>query len=245
MFIYKITNLINNCLYIGQTIKDPQIRWKQHINLSKRASVRPLYVDMNKYGIASFKFEVVDFANNLEDLNKKEMAWAHHFNSFVPNGYNTADYQQTRYHLTEKQKKVKSANAVRQMTNKTKTERVKLAKFARSCWTEESKQKMKETKAELRRLGLHKKSFSRTEEHKKKLSQAMSSKYYIKSPDGYIYFVKNLKDFCLEKQLVRPSIAKVLVGSRNSCYGWTKSSKQEYLQQQKNPLNLISEIGEL
>lgn len=36
MIIYKITNLINNKCYIGQTIKTLNIRKLQHINTSKR-----------------------------------------------------------------------------------------------------------------------------------------------------------------------------------------------------------------
>jgi len=35
MIIYKITNKINNKSYIGQTIKNLDKRWKQHIYFSK------------------------------------------------------------------------------------------------------------------------------------------------------------------------------------------------------------------
>ena len=30
MYIYKITNDINNKVYIGQTVKKPEERWKEH-----------------------------------------------------------------------------------------------------------------------------------------------------------------------------------------------------------------------
>ena len=32
MYIYKITNKINNKIYIGQTIRPVEDRWKRHIN---------------------------------------------------------------------------------------------------------------------------------------------------------------------------------------------------------------------
>ena len=32
MYIYKITNKINNKMYIGQTIRPVEDRWKRHIN---------------------------------------------------------------------------------------------------------------------------------------------------------------------------------------------------------------------
>lgn len=50
--IYKITNLINSKVYIGQS-NDIERRFKQHksINEQKRHSHLPLYQAFNKYGI--------------------------------------------------------------------------------------------------------------------------------------------------------------------------------------------------
>ena len=35
MYIYKITNKINNKIYIGQTIRKIELRWKQHSEETK------------------------------------------------------------------------------------------------------------------------------------------------------------------------------------------------------------------
>ena len=91
MIIYKITNLINNKCYIGQTIKTLNTRKLQHINTSKRniEVSHHLYSSFNKYGIDNFIFEEIDTANTIDELNKKESYWIEYYQSTNPNlGYN-------------------------------------------------------------------------------------------------------------------------------------------------------------
>lgn len=44
MYIYKITNKINNKIYIGQTIKNINLRWQRHYTdaLSNRVKIQNL-----------------------------------------------------------------------------------------------------------------------------------------------------------------------------------------------------------
>ena len=63
MYVYKITNLINNKLYIGIT-KNIKSRFAYHrtryCKVSKREyKNKPLYQAMVKYGIENFKFEIL------------------------------------------------------------------------------------------------------------------------------------------------------------------------------------------
>lgn len=88
MFIYKITNTINNKVYIGQTIRDLSVRWGDYKHLSKKKSNRAINHAMRKHGIENFKIEEIDGANNQTELNYKEWLWIHKFNSLSPNGYN-------------------------------------------------------------------------------------------------------------------------------------------------------------
>lgn len=84
-YIYKITNIINNKVYIGQTTKTVEARWKQH----KRNSVSKkyaLYYAMRKYGIDNFKIETLEQCNN-KDLDEKEIEWIAFYNSYRE-GYN-------------------------------------------------------------------------------------------------------------------------------------------------------------
>jgi group I intron endonuclease len=88
MIIYKSTNKINGKIYIGQTTKNLEQRIKAHLNESKIDKNRPFLSSINKYGIDNFIFEIIDFANNLEELNDKEIYWINFYNSVSPNGYN-------------------------------------------------------------------------------------------------------------------------------------------------------------
>ena len=89
-YIYKITNLINQYLYIGQTVNTIEYRWKEHINtcfnsLSKSYNYL-IYKAIRKYGIENFKIEQVEECdNNL--LNEREQYWILQFDSYFLNGH--------------------------------------------------------------------------------------------------------------------------------------------------------------
>lgn len=90
MYIYKITNKINNKIYIGQVYnKSIYDRFNRHI---KEASPNSRsYIDraINKYGKENFICELIDNATSLQDLNKKEKYWISYYNSTNHNiGYN-------------------------------------------------------------------------------------------------------------------------------------------------------------
>ena len=84
-YIYKITNKIDNKIYVGQTIRDVEERWKDH--LKKRSNCRYLKSAINKYGVDNFEFQLVciTFDNNLDDM---EIKYIEQYNCLVPNGYN-------------------------------------------------------------------------------------------------------------------------------------------------------------
>ena len=88
MIIYKATNKITNKVYIGQTTHTLDKRIKSHIKESKIDSNRPFMLSINKYGVDNFIFETIDSANNLDELNNKEIYWIDFYNSVSPNGYN-------------------------------------------------------------------------------------------------------------------------------------------------------------
>lgn len=64
-YIYKITNILNNKVYIGQTIRNPSLRWNEHKSeslcpTSKHGYFYHLHCAIRKYGIESFVFEIID-----------------------------------------------------------------------------------------------------------------------------------------------------------------------------------------
>ena len=59
--IYKITNTITGDFYIGSS-KNVKLRWAQHKCPSrwKQHPNNPMYLDMRKYGVDSFVFEILE-----------------------------------------------------------------------------------------------------------------------------------------------------------------------------------------
>lgn len=88
MYIYKILNLINNKIYIGQSI-DVKRRFNRHINDALKGIEYPLYNDIRLYGAKNFIIDIIDEASNQEELNYKESYWINFYNSINPDiGYN-------------------------------------------------------------------------------------------------------------------------------------------------------------
>lgn len=83
--IYKITNLLNNKIYIGQSIH-PEKRWKEHQQHAKACDDNyPIHLAINKYGANNFSFEILEWT---EDYDNEEAKLIQEYNSLVPNGYN-------------------------------------------------------------------------------------------------------------------------------------------------------------
>lgn len=83
--IYKITNLVNNKSYIGQSI-DIDRRFKSHKNYPLENSNYPLYRAFRKYGIDNFSFEVLEECS-IKELDEKEIYYIKHYDTYN-NGYN-------------------------------------------------------------------------------------------------------------------------------------------------------------
>lgn len=82
--IYKITNLINNKVYIGQSINIAS-RWRRH-RTDANIKDTPLYQDIRKYGLNNFSFEVIEECTK-EQLDERERFWIDKYDSYN-NGYN-------------------------------------------------------------------------------------------------------------------------------------------------------------
>jgi len=81
--IYKITNLINGKIYIGES-KQPERRFKEHCNRgSKDNSLIDIAIKM--HGKENFKMEIIGWFENWQE---KEKYYIKEYNSLVPNGYN-------------------------------------------------------------------------------------------------------------------------------------------------------------
>lgn len=81
-YIYKITNTINGKVYIGKHKHS-----KSELDENYLTSGVVIKNAIKKYGISKFTNEIIDIADTLEDLNKKEIFYINEFDSFH-SGYN-------------------------------------------------------------------------------------------------------------------------------------------------------------
>jgi group I intron endonuclease len=86
MVVYKITNIINNKIYIGCAI-DYEVRIKAHRSCKYKGALL-LHRAFLKYGIDNFAFEVIQNYNTKEDMLQGEIMFIEQYNSISPNGYN-------------------------------------------------------------------------------------------------------------------------------------------------------------
>lgn len=79
--IYKIKNLANGKVYIGQSV-DINNRWAVHISDFKFQKHANLYFQRawNKYGRNNFEFSILEKCSK-EELNDKEIYWIRQYNS--------------------------------------------------------------------------------------------------------------------------------------------------------------------
>lgn len=109
MHIYKITNTTNDKIYIGQTIqKNPKMRWYQHCADVKRGKDSHLCNSMRKYGLENFVWEIVDYADTLDELNAKEEHWLAYYRQIVE-CYNIREAGGNKLHSSESIEKMKAS----------------------------------------------------------------------------------------------------------------------------------------
>ena len=85
-YIYKISNDINDKVYIGKTEFSIERRFKEHCKdaFRERNEKRPLYNAMKKYGIEHFHIELIE---ETEQAEQAEIYWINFYDSYLK-GYN-------------------------------------------------------------------------------------------------------------------------------------------------------------
>ena len=106
--IYKITNIKDNRVYIGQTsLVNPIKRWEQHYNQAINSNNDLyLYKAIRKHGIENFSFQIIENNIPISELDKKEKEYISFYESNKRGkGYNLTDGGNTsiRSKINEKQ----------------------------------------------------------------------------------------------------------------------------------------------
>ena len=82
--IYKITNLLTEQCYIGQSVNISD-RWKQHCKCGlgiEASATNVLYNSMQRDGVWNFSFELLEECSR-DLLNKKEAFWIDTYSSNI------------------------------------------------------------------------------------------------------------------------------------------------------------------
>ena len=86
MIVYKITNLIDGKIYVGQTIRTLERRFKEHTEADSLIGKA-----IRKFGIENFSSEILETCQTKKQLNEREIFWIEKLNCKTPNGYNVKD----------------------------------------------------------------------------------------------------------------------------------------------------------
>lgn len=88
--IYKVTNKINNKVYIGQTIQGINKRKQDHLSDNKNLDFSAFHRSLIKYKKYNFNWEVIKHCDDINDLNNSEIYYIEKFKSHVSfgKGYN-------------------------------------------------------------------------------------------------------------------------------------------------------------
>ena len=161
--IYKITNLLDGKVYVGQTVQKLSRRLCQHRN-EKRTDNSLIDKAIQKYGWKNFSHEVIEEVP-CEMLNEREMFWIAHYDCMTPKGYNLTSGGRSDFTVSDETKeKLRVANEGKKHSEETK-EKIGAAQIGHEV-TPETRKKISDAK----------KGVPKTEEHKAKLSAANKGK---------------------------------------------------------------------
>lgn len=79
-YIYKITNLVNNKIYIGKTEREVESRWNEHKSKARKNQKSYLYNAIRKYGEQNFIIETIEKVD-VNSLSDREKYWIEFFKS--------------------------------------------------------------------------------------------------------------------------------------------------------------------
>lgn len=201
--IYKITNLINNKIYIGYTKKSLQERFLEHCNPRSTGGKRmPIAMAIKKYGKENFIVELLEESENDEYIHlEREKYWIDKLQARKYDvGYNLAGggngagfYYWNNGKINKRSKECPGKEWVRGMlvTEESRKLRSKVHLGQKSAF--KGKHHTEETK---RKLRLSHKDLVKGEKN------PWAKTFEIISPEGKKYIVKGkIKDFCEKYRL--------------------------------------------
>jgi group I intron endonuclease len=187
--IYKVTNIINGKIYIGQTVKGLHKRRGEHERSSRNgSSTTHMARAFNKYGLDNFKWEIIEKCYSKDELDEMEFHYIMSYRSTIKIfGYNCTfggEGYSGCIPSAETRKKLSEAHKGRKMTDEAKRKmmanRPSKAGVGNPMYGVQSPMKGKNHTDETRNkisIKLSGKRFS--DEHKIKLSEAAKIRWRV------------------------------------------------------------------
>ena len=96
--VYKITNYINDKVYVGITCRPLTTRWRVHVSSAKRGKTKTaLYLAIAKYGPEKFSISVVTTAVDFIEAAAIERGLIAQWGTLVKHGYNMTTGGEARW----------------------------------------------------------------------------------------------------------------------------------------------------
>lgn len=197
--IYKITNLVNKKVYVGQSVNLEERKYRHFLELAgNRHDNSHLQSAFNKYGKENFVFEIIEsFPNGIskEGLTNREDFWIKQYNALDRNfGYNGRDAGSKGKMTAEIKQKISASNRGKTLSEEHKR-KLSLSHKNKIPWnkglTTETdprilkyihKNGFKHSEETLQKMSAKLKGRKHSEETKIKIGNALRGKKYKKRP---------------------------------------------------------------
>lgn len=226
-YVYKITNITNGKIYVGQTIRSLEKRWKQHIYNARRGSNKPLHKAIQKYGEEKFLVESLCKCYSQSDLNEKEAEYGLSLNALSPNGY-SLKLGTGRGTVSEETRKRLSISHIGIQAGENNywfgksRLGVESPHYGKSHTQETRQQISKAMKGRYDGENHPQYGTKHTEETKEKQRlKKVKKTYYFISPFGDKVEIKNVRKFCRDNSLHHGHMYAVAQGKEQQHKGWT------------------------
>lgn len=192
-YIYKITNIINNKIYIGKT-NDVERRWKEHLKIAKAGEKDKrysyLHASINKYSKENFIKTILNVFDSENDAFQAEKSFIKQLNAMnrkigmnlTEGGEGSSGYRHSKENL----------------------EKMSVSHIGQISWML-GKKASEETKEKQRIAHLGK---TQSQEIREKISKGLTGK---PKPEG---FAQNLREINTGKKLTKESREKISIANR-------------------------------